>query len=414
MKLAAAYCVDLLVSCAICRAATALPPKEPRLSLEVSKKRYIVGEPMLVRLRLGSETSEVAAVFDSNADFERQAGFLFTVTALDGSLAARTNVHTPDAGRLSGHRPPLRPAGSFWQCEKMFLPLTERVGPREPRLLRAGAYDLAARLWWEPSSVAPGNESGEQGSFLIAGPVRVEVVEPTERDAEAVKLLDPPGIIGFFDGWHGGKPDPIAALLDRFPDSPYAQPARTRLLLDRIRSLWDTKRSGLSGSERREAGALISQAQEYARANPGGMLSDNMLLYRARMQMILREKEAAAQTLLGLVRDYPEGDAAEAALAWLEKVPEEVKQALSKAAPVPEKPSTETASSPKAASPGTPKEAPKESPNASLPAPTPTQADPDHRSALPMVVVVGCLAAAAIVACVLALKRRSRTARERE
>ncbi len=111
-------------------------------------------------------------------------------------------------------------------------PRSERRVTRQPTPLGPGRYTLVANLPWID---AP----------LQAGPVEIEIVEPTSpQDREAAKLVDDTfrsflADHSMIDGFAGGQPTgSVKRILEQYPDSVQARIARARLLLHRVRQFF--------------------------------------------------------------------------------------------------------------------------------------------------------------------------------
>jgi len=206
--------------------------------------------------------------------------------------------------------------GEFLQCEQMFLPWCNQrkdiMDQNMPiRLLPAGLYELTSKVLWSVPQ--------KEGVLITSNIVELQIKDPTGIDAEAVKLMQSPEVVGFFEGTRGGKPKAITTLLAKYPGSTYAKYARARLILDEEKNIWNTNRSTTTVSEKEGLANLISNALKYVQKNKDMPLSDNILLYCARMNRIIDRENESIRLLNQLVKDFPQSDAAEAAQAQLEK-----------------------------------------------------------------------------------------------
>ncbi len=268
----------------------------PSLTLSVPAGEYLVGEPVVASLRLRNEASGTPGVFTSNEGFATTGHFVFAFAGENGALAGETELHGAHVGRIGARLGPPLEAGASWQCDKMFLPQSGAATPRgEKRApLKAGRYVLTAKLWW-----APPRRYGEpaprepQGVYISSNPVSVRIKEPAGAEAEALALLRSANLADFYSGMSGGKPQVIAELLAKHPDTTYAHHAKVRLLVDRMAWFWNTKRRGLSESERTEVRGLVEQAEGHELPPKLAPLKDNLLLLRARMREVLDEERAA-------------------------------------------------------------------------------------------------------------------------
>ena len=281
----------------------------PVLSIALAKTECITGEPVIVSIKLANESAKpIPRVFGDNESFGRSEDFIFVVTAGDGTKVCE--VGRQGASTMRVVLGVLEP-GEFWECEKMFLPrmnLDERstFGQRRPsRLLSPGSYKVVAQVLW--------SIPGKAGTLLTSNNVEIEVKEPRGVDAEAVNLMRSPELGGFFLGVHGGKPKPVADLLSDYPKSTYAEYARVRLMLDYAGGLWNTSRAATTGEEKKKVANFISEGLDYVKENKDMPLSDNIMLYCARMSRIVDQEEKSVRILRQLVKDFPQSDAAEAA-----------------------------------------------------------------------------------------------------
>ena len=300
----------------------------PTLSITLSKKQFLIGEPFIVILKLANESSEpLPRVFSSNEDFAT-ADFTFTVTTTDGSKICEVHIQGADIIRLVFNL--LRPQ-EFWQCEQMFLPrisLEKKVqwDPNSPiPLLSSGLYKLTAKLLWNPPE--------EKSVFITSNSVDFQINEPTGIDAEASKLIQSPEVSGFFEGTRGGKPKAITTLLANYPESTYATYARARLILDQGKHIWNTSRTAPTASKKEELALLISNGLDYVEKNKDMLLNDNILLYCARMSRVLDREKESVQILKRLVKDFPQSDATEAGQRQLEKWDRPIKPGEEPASP---------------------------------------------------------------------------------
>jgi len=303
----------LMLSC--CKFAEGETTAIPTLSVTLSKKQYIAGEPIIVKLKLANESAEsLPRVFGSNEDFANTPDFTFIVTAADDSKICEMHRNGADIIRVVLG---VVGSGEFWQCEQMFLPrinLQKKVKPESQNsiaLLSPGLYKLTAKVLWNPPQ--------KNGVFITSNSVEFQTIEPTGIDVKAVKLMQSPELYGFFEGILGGKPKVITALLAQYPESTYARYARARLILDEEKHIWNTNRSATTISEKERLANLISDGLDYVEKNKDMPLSDNILLYCARMSRVLDRENESVQILNRLIKKFPQSDAAEAAQHHLEK-----------------------------------------------------------------------------------------------
>jgi hypothetical protein len=297
----------------------------PLLSVSLTKKEYVVGEPLIVTVRLGSPSTPLFRVFSDNEAFARTADLVFVFSGGDGTTVGEIRVDGADEASIDARMRSARKPGEFWECQKVILPCrSERkqalftpVG-----LLGPGGWRLRASVLWDASAFEeqePG--SVRRGVRIESGEVAFRTREPAGVDAEAVRLVTC-DLRGFFLGTSGGDPEAIRQLLARHPGSTYARYARARLLIDRMGSFWGTKRTGLSPAESEEVSRLIAEALEHAAMPEFAPLADNMLLLRARMQTIRNDNTGAARTLNLILSRFPASDAAETARTWLSNMPQ--------------------------------------------------------------------------------------------
>lgn len=300
-----------MLSC--CKFAEGETTAIPTLSTTLFKKQFLAGEPIIVNLKLANESLEpLPRVFSSNEDFANTPDFTFIVTAADDSKICEMHRNGADIIRVVLG---VVGSGEFWQCEQMFLPrinLQKKVKPESQNsiaLLSPGLYKLTAKVLWNPPQ--------KKSVFITSNNVEFQITEPTGADAESAKLMQLPEIGGFFEGILEGKPKVITALLAKYPESTYARYARARLILDEEKHIWNTNRSANTASERKELANLISDGLDYVEKNEDMPLSDNILLYCARMSRVLDRENESVQILNRLIKEFPQSDAVEAAQAHL-------------------------------------------------------------------------------------------------
>jgi hypothetical protein len=303
----------LMLSC--CKFAEGETTAIPTLSTTLFKKQFLAGEPIIVNLKLANESLEpLPRVFSSNEDFANTPDFTFIVTAVDDSKICEMHRNGADIIRVVLG---VVGSGEFWQCEQMFLPrinLQKKVKPESQNsiaLLSPGLYKLTAKVLWNPPQ--------KKSVLITSNNVEFQITEPTGADAESAKLMQLPELGGFFEGILEGKPKVITALLAKYPESTYARYARARLILDEEKHIWNTNRSANTASERKGLAKLISDGLDYVEKNEDMPLSDNILLYCARMSRVLDRENESVQILNRLIKEFPQSDAAEAAQHHLEK-----------------------------------------------------------------------------------------------
>jgi hypothetical protein len=286
----------------------------PTLSITLSKKQFLSGEPIIVNLKLTNKSSKpLPRLFGSNEDFASTADFTFTMRATDGSEVGRIQRHGPNVRRIVFKL--LRPQ-EFWQCEQMFVPRMNlqkkaRLDPNSPiPLLPHGLYKLTAKLLW--------NLPGKEMVFITSNSVEFQIKEPTGIDAEAAKLMESPEVGGFFIGFRR-KSTAIATLLAKYPESTYASYARARFILGQGEYIWNTSRSAPTANKKGELALLVSNGLDYVEKNKDMPLNDNILLYCARMSRVLDREKESVQILNRIVKEFPQSDAAEAGRRQLEK-----------------------------------------------------------------------------------------------
>jgi len=303
----------LALSCS--RSAEAETLGLPTLSITVSKRQHIAGEPIIAKLKLANESGQpLPRVFGSNEDFGDTADFAFIVTTGHGAVVFDGRRQGADVIRAVLQT--IKPS-EFWQCEQMFLPWSnlQKRGEMDQNtpipLLAAGLYELTSKVLWSLPQ--------KEGVLITSNSVELQIKEPTGIDLEAVKLMQSPEVVGFFEGTRGGKPKAITTLLANYPGSTYAKYARARLILDEEKDIWNTNRSAATVSEKEGLANLISDALNYVQKHKDMPLSDNILLYCARMNRILDRENESIRLLNRLVKDFPQSDAAEPAQAQLQK-----------------------------------------------------------------------------------------------
>jgi hypothetical protein len=297
--------------------------KGPSLQLRIYKQQYVVGEPVIATLRLGSETLHTPPEFFDSRDFGTRSDFHFIFSSLAEQVVGKVSL-SGSGGSPVFQRPPLRP-GEFWQCEEMFVPRGEAgIEGRARKPLGPGEYILTAKVPWCVPAMIDGRLQYPPVRLIESNPVQLTVMEPTGADADALRLMLSHGIRGFLEGG-GGPPPIIETVLERHPNCTYAPYARVRMLLDRVPWFRNHRRSGVSGAEREEAERLVGEALQYAAMPDFRPLADNILLSRARLQQVLRDPLGAARTLKLVVTEFPHSDAAETAARLLEGMPPAVR-----------------------------------------------------------------------------------------
>lgn len=287
----------------------------PTLSISLFKKKLLIGEPIIVSLKLANESmGPLPRVFGSNEYFADTSDFVLTVTARDGTMILEARKHGADVSRIVFKT--IKP-GEFWQCEQMFLPRINfqknvNLGSKNSTaLISPGLYKLTAKLLWNPQQ--------KNVVFITSNSVELQINEPTGIDLKAVKLMQSPELEGFFEGIRGGKPKTIATLLSDYPESTYARYARARLILDEEKRIWSTNRSANTVSERTGLSNLIADVLDYVEKNKDVPLSDNILLYCARMSRVLDRENESVRILNRLIKEFPQSDAVESAQNHIEK-----------------------------------------------------------------------------------------------
>lgn len=314
----------VLVAQALLRAATApsgATPGDPTVFLRTPKREYVVGEPIIATVRLGSETSETPPEFFDSATFGTLGTFVFTFASPEGQTIAEVTMSGADAGRVA-RRPPFKP-GEFVQCDKVIFPWTRaRSTEEKPTPLKPGDYTVRVKVLWNPPEVLDGKLRYPPSRLLVSNPVNIRITAPTGPEAEALKLMLSSDFRGFFEGELGGRSAVIDKVLEKYPACTYARYARVRILLDRAAWFRNYRRAGVSGAEREEAERLVSEALQYAQLPDMKPLADNVLLSRARLQEVLHDRPDVARTLGLIIRQFPSSDAREAAEKWLARMPQ--------------------------------------------------------------------------------------------
>lgn len=295
----------------------------PTLSITLSKKQFLAGEPLIVKLKLANESSKpLPRFFSSNEDFASTASLTFIVLAPDGSKVNEQRMPAMDVHRIGlimskfTEQPYILRSHEFWQCERMFLPRmnlqkTVRLDRKSPiPLLPPGLYKLTAKLFWNPPE--------EKGVFITSNSVEFQINEPTGIDAEAAKLMESRDVGGFIAGFQRTKPQAIATLLANYPDSTYARYAQVRFILGQGEYMCGTS-PRQTENRKDELVHLISNGLDYVEKNKDTPLNDNILLYCARMSRMLHREKQSVQILNRLVKEFPQSDAAEAGQRQLEK-----------------------------------------------------------------------------------------------
>jgi hypothetical protein len=282
----------------------------PVLEISLTKTRYIVGEPLILRLVLANRSSEkIPRYFLGDDDFASM-DVILTFSASDQAAVFETQI--PGSGGsqvvpMAMRTPPTIEPGASWQCEQMFVPMhfLDEVYTVVP----AGRYRVSAKVFLPDRRPSGLTDSSNTLEMVIAN--------PTGDDAKARALLGPRGMAAFFLGVRGGKPKEIERLLAEYPLSTYARYARARLTLDRARHWWGTRSTSLP-SDHEELRALVAEGRAYIREFPDMPLNDDILLWCARTQYAAGDKEQSVRTLQELIRDYPQSETIPTARKHLE------------------------------------------------------------------------------------------------
>jgi len=206
--------ISALLTLSCCKFAEAETFGLPTLLITLSNRQHIPGEPIIANLKISNESGKpLPQVFGSNEDFADTADFAFIVTTSDGAVVFDGRRQGADVIRTVLRT--IKP-GEFLQCEQMFLPWCNQrkdiMDQNMPiRLLPAGLYELTSKVLWSVPQ--------KEGVLITSNIVELQIKDPTGIDAEAVKLMQSPEVVGFFEGTRGGKPKAITTLLAKYPGS---------------------------------------------------------------------------------------------------------------------------------------------------------------------------------------------------
>jgi hypothetical protein len=278
----------------------------PELSVSLFKSRLIIGEPLIVSVKVENTSSEsIPSAFSGTEDFSNSTSVIFRIFSSNGSVVCEEPITTAsvDRIRLINNNPELKPNQSF-HFERTFVPRSSlrQNNQTQDELLSAGRYEMECTLSWSPYA----NETVP----LVSDKIELQIVEPTGIDVEAVKLLTSSELDTFFTGRHGGRPLAITTLIAKYPESTYAKYAQLRLFLDQANHMRDT---GKMDVQKNEIEDLISFGMNSVEKDNKMPLNDDILLGCARMTKALNREEEAIKIFERIVKEYPQSNSAEIA-----------------------------------------------------------------------------------------------------
>jgi len=303
--------VFLLAAASAALAAEAVEGQPLALSVSLHKTEVLVGEPLLLRLKLTNVSSEPAKCTCRNNESFAGLSFRFVISQADGKEVFAMTRHGSGAAALLPHLiPPMLP-GEFRECEKMFVPaLCVDSTDKTFQALPPGRYSLTATTIF--ASCSPSQ------------PVSFTVMEPPAGELAASQLISSREAAGFIVGFSHTPPTQVQTLLSQHPDSVFAVYARSRVLLGSMKTYLATRHPHtLTPEEKQHIASLADASQDFVQKHPGFPLSDNIMLTRVRAMrlagLLPDDRQSFVNAMAAFFKTFPAGDAREAALSDLGK-----------------------------------------------------------------------------------------------